>query len=661
MTGRWFATLVAAITTAAGAAWAQPASVPILQAEMVEAPKIDGVLDDACWQGREKLSGFKVSANGSDPNQPTEVMICRDAGTLYVAFICHDSQPSLIHASQTQRGGSIGSDDFVSVLIDALHTHLQHYHFEVTAGGVQYEEIPNNAASNITWRGDWQAAARRNDTGWTAEVAIPFAMLRYPGRADTIGIVFRRYIPRVEEMSYWPDVGPTEDMALYADLTGLDLPARRSRPIFMPYTVSSRADDGSFTQIGFDYKEELPNSLVAMMTYNPDFADIQDAVTSIDYSYTERRTAEPRPFFYEGCNMFIDDEAYCSRRIGDIDCGVKTFGKVGKQSYTFLDAFKRGEGNHFTSSYGYDFDRDTNLVVSMNGSTLSNASATEPDSSTCLATGGMKRWRGASGTTTFSFRRFNAINSSGTPDGNMFKASLGKSEAAGNFGYNFYYEDIDPTFYVRDGYVPLIGVRGFATEQRFHDNPSKGSLTYWAMYARQKRYWAPSGGLHHESVEFGGSCDTRAEWQYGFWFGEGSWLGARDSTRNVQIAWLSRHLYGGGSAGYTIGKRAGQDYTYLTCDQVLQVGRRLILNCLYERTKLAGVTDSQFTLAPNYQISPEQSLGAWVVGRGSDTNLCCTFRQTVRSGSDIFFIYGYPNTDTTASRFAIKIVRPVEW
>ena len=646
----------------AGAAWAQNAApVPVLRADTVVGPKIDGVLDDACWQGRAKLGGFKVSANGSDPSQPTEVMICRDSSTLYVAFICHDSQPSLIHASQTQRGGSIASDDFVTVHIDALHTHLLHYHFEVTALGTQYEEIPNNAAANITWRGDWQAAAKISDAGWTAEVAIPFSVLRYSGKADTIGIAFRRYIPRIEEMSYWPDLGGNSEMALYADLVDLNLPARRARPIFMPYTVSSRADDGSFTQIGFDYKEELPNNMVAMMTYNPDFADVQDAVSSIDYSYTERHTEEKRPFFCEGNQMYIDDEAYWSRRIGDIDMGVKTFGKVGKQSFAFLDALKQGEGNHFTSSYGYDFDRDTNVVFSMNGSTLSNAPATEPDSSMCLASGGMKRWRAASGTTTFSFRRFNAMNSPGTPDGGMFKASLGKSEAVRNFGYNLYYEDIDPTFYVRDGYVPLIGVRGFATEQRYHDNPSGSNLTYWSVIARQKRYWASAGGLHHESFEFGGSCYTRGEWQYGVWFGEGSWLGQRDSTRNVQVAWLSRHLYGGGSAGYTVGKRAGQDYTYMSCDQLFKVGPKLVLNCLYERTRLAGVVDSQFTLAPNYQISPERSVGAWIVGRGGDTNLCCTFRQTVRSGSDIFFIYGYPNTDSTASRFAIKIVRPVEW
>ena len=654
------AALVACMT-----AWTQTAaSVPILRAEEVAAPTIDGALDDACWQGRTRLSGFKVTANGSDPNQPTEAMICRDASTLYVALICRDSQPSLIHAAQRQRNSSIESDDYVTVYIDALHTHLQHYSFEVNALGTQNEEIPNSAAANITWRGDWQAAAKIADSGWIAEIAVPFGMLRYPNRADTIGIAFERYIPRIEESSYWPDLGPNNDLALYADVTDLKLPARQTRPIFMPYTVSSRSPDNSFTQIGFDYKEELPNNVVAMMTYNPDFADVQDAVTSIDYSYTERRTEEKRPFLYEGCHMFIDDEAYCSRRIGDIDCGIKTFGKVGRRSFTFLDAIKQGEGNHFASSYGYDFDRDTNVVVSANGSTLNGpyaASVGGPSDSFCLASGGMKRWRSASGTTTFSFRQFRALNSSGTPDGSMFKTSLGKTEAAGKVGYNIYYEDIDPTFYVRDGYVPLVGVRGFATEVRCHDNPTAGRLTFWNVVSRQKRYWSAGGGLHHESFEIGGSCNTRSEWQYGAWFGEGSWLGGRDSTRNIQIAWLSRHLYGGGSAGYTVGKRAGQDYIYASCDQSFQLNPRLILNCLYERTRLAGAVDSQYTLLANYQMNSERSLGAWVVGKGSDTNLCCTFRQTVRSGSDIFLVYGYPNTQQTATRYAIKIVRPVEW
>lgn len=661
MTRVLVAAMLAALCVSAAA---QVSTVPMLRADDVTPPKIDGVLDDACWQGRTKIASFRVTASGSNATQPTEVMICRDKGALYVAFICHDSNPSLIHAAQKQRNGSIGSDDSVTVYLDPLHTHLQHYHFSVTPLGTQYEEIPNGASGNITWRGDWQAAAKVTSDGWIAEVAIPFSMLRYPNGANTIGLAFGRYVSRLDESSYWPDLGPNNDLALYSDLTDLKLSTRRGRPVFMPYTVSSHAPDNSFTQVGFDYKEELPNNVIAMMTYNPDFADIQDAVASIDYSYTERRTAEPRPFFYEGCQMFIDDEAYCSRRVGDIDMGVKTFGKVGPHSFTFLDGLKQGQGNHFTSSYGYDFDRDASVVFSMNGSTVENgfkASPTDPDSSTCFASGGLKRWRAASGTTTFSFRQFSAMNSAGTPDGQMLKASLGKSEAAGHLGYNVYYEDIDPTFYVRDGYVPLIGVRGLATTVRYHDKPSGGKLTYWDVISTQKRYFASGGGLHHESADIGASFNTKSEWRVGTYFSNGTWLGEQDRTRQVQIAWLSRHLYGGGSAGYTVGKRAGDDYVYTWVDQSFRLSNRIILNCQYERTRLANVLDSQYTVLANYEMSAERSLGAWLVGRSSNTNLCCTYRQAVRSGSDIYLIYGYPNTERTASRFAVKIVTPVAW
>jgi len=647
-----------------GASAQETSAVPVLRAEQVTSPKIDGILDDPCWKDCAKLTGFKSNPHGTDSTEQTEVMICCDSSMLYVAFICHDSHPSLIRATQKQRNGSIGSDDYIALFLDPLHTHLQHYDFEVTALGTQYENIPNGSADNITWRGDWYAAAKITDTGWVAEMAIPFKMLRYPSKASTIGIAFQRYMPRIDETDVWPDLGPNKEMARYADLTDLQLPSQRGRPVFMPYSVTSREPDHSFGQIGFDYKEELPNNVIAMMTYNPDFTDIQDAVASIDYSYTERRLPESRPFFYEGCQMFIDDEAYYSRRIGDIDMGLKTFGKVGPTSFTFLDGIKQGQSNHFTSSYGYDFDRDTGMSVSMSGSTVEQAykaNPTDPDSSMCFSSGGFRRWRSESGTTTFNIRQFSAINSNGVSNGTRLKAGLDKAEAAGHLGYSVDYEDTDSTFYVRDGYAPLTGVRGVSTGLGYPNNPATGRFCYWDVYTNQKRYWAEAGGLHHESIDLGASISTRSEWDVAAYVSDGSWLGGRDATKLLQIAWLSRHLYGGGSAGYINGKRAGLDYKYWWCDQSLKIASKLMITCQYEFTKLAEERNSQFTILSNYDITPEQSLGVWIVGHESKVNLCCTYKQTVRSGSDIYLIYGFPNTDTTQNRFAVKIVRPMEW
>jgi hypothetical protein len=41
--------------------------------------------------------------------------------------------------------------------------------------------------------------------------------------------------------------------------------------------------------------------------------------------------------------------------------------------------------------------------------------------------------------------------------------------------------------------------------------------------------------------------------------------------------------------------------------------------------------------------------------------MCLTYRQTVRTGSDIYLIYGYPNTLITEQRLALKMVMPIAW
>ena len=53
------------------------------------------------------------------PADQTEAWLCADSTHLYLAFHCLDSHPELIHASQIQRNGSIGEDDFVGVDIDS--------------------------------------------------------------------------------------------------------------------------------------------------------------------------------------------------------------------------------------------------------------------------------------------------------------------------------------------------------------------------------------------------------------------------------------------------------------------------------------------------------------------------------------------------------------
>ncbi len=71
----------------------------------VPPPKIDGLIDDACWQAVEPVSGFYQydPINGAKASEETFVWAAFDQDTLYFAFLMKDSQPDKIWAELTPR------------------------------------------------------------------------------------------------------------------------------------------------------------------------------------------------------------------------------------------------------------------------------------------------------------------------------------------------------------------------------------------------------------------------------------------------------------------------------------------------------------------------------------------------------------------------------
>ena len=85
-------------------------------------PKIDGKLDDACWQNSAKtgtLIQFEPQ-RGEPATQPTTIYLAYDANKLYVAFECFKTDMDNLAANQTRRDSFFFSDDHVEVLIDTF-------------------------------------------------------------------------------------------------------------------------------------------------------------------------------------------------------------------------------------------------------------------------------------------------------------------------------------------------------------------------------------------------------------------------------------------------------------------------------------------------------------------------------------------------------------
>ena len=80
-------------------------------------PKIDGTLNDSCWQKAAQSRGFVQY--GPLPGEPashaTTVYLVYDRNRLYVGFECFKDDMNRLAANSTRRDARFFSDDYVEV------------------------------------------------------------------------------------------------------------------------------------------------------------------------------------------------------------------------------------------------------------------------------------------------------------------------------------------------------------------------------------------------------------------------------------------------------------------------------------------------------------------------------------------------------------------
>lgn len=324
-------------------------------------PKIDGDLNDEAWQTAAKVTGFWRTDRDQLAEEQTEVLICYDDTAIYVAFICHDSQPNLIRAQQRKRGGAFQSDDFITINIDPLNQPLvgggNFYAFSVNPLGTQNEWVPGGAAEKIEWRGDWQARAKITEKGWQVEMAIPFRIFRLPRKPSAFALWFSRSVPppRLEDSTFPYRRG--QAVSNTAEGGPLDLPKFKSPMLFMPSTSLLMGEAKRGIRTGLDAKQHLPNGLQWQMTLNPDFYNIEDVVETIDFTYTSRFLPDRRPFFSEGWGYFPPPFMFYSRLVEDVLAGTKFFGRVGRTSVGILGVYETHSHLTLASRLSYNLDK----------------------------------------------------------------------------------------------------------------------------------------------------------------------------------------------------------------------------------------------------------------------------------------------------------------
>lgn len=316
------------------------------------------MLDDPAWKLATPVGGFAQidPDEGAPPAHDTQVQAVYDDRTLYVAVRCADSSPEGVIATQMRRDGAIGSDDFVSLVLDPFDDRRNGYLFQVGAAGARVDAIIEaSRVANTEWDGLWEARTSIDDAGWSVEIAIPFATIAFEPDAKRWGFNVQRQVARLKETSRWvsPDRNlPVHSLGTAGDLLGLAGMTQGRGVTVRPYLVTRLDADpkGISLDPSLDVFYRFSPDVSAAVTINTDFAEAEVDDQRVNLSRFPLFFPEKREFFLEEAGVFSfggirrSPLPFFSRRIGivrgeqkDILAGMRITGRHGRARFGLLD------------------------------------------------------------------------------------------------------------------------------------------------------------------------------------------------------------------------------------------------------------------------------------------------------------------------------------
>jgi hypothetical protein len=299
---------------------------------------LDGILNENNWRKATKYSDFwmKFPTNESMADPKTEVQVTYDDNFLYFGVKVTQSEEGNLVQSLKRDLGLRVADGF-GIVLDPVNLKTNGFYFAVTPFNSQTEGLIGNSNDEvtITWDNTWYSETKMFDGYWTAEIAIPFSILRYDQTKRVWGINFIRSARSENEFHTWSNI-PLQfrgtDLGYLGQLIwDNDLPKGGSSVSVNPYLLAGLNSDGETLvstegtlNAGLDAKIAVTSSVNLDLTINPDFSnvDVDEQVTNLtrfSIFFPERRV-----FFLENDDLFSGFgippvRPFYSRRIGSKD------------------------------------------------------------------------------------------------------------------------------------------------------------------------------------------------------------------------------------------------------------------------------------------------------------------------------------------------------
>ncbi len=354
-----------------------------------EAPRIDGVLDEAIWKEIAPITSFVQvwPHEGDPPTEYSEVRIAYNRDFLFFAFTFHDQEPHLIRAKNLERGGRNDRDDHAYIALDTYMDKRNSYLFEMNALGTQDDATITDEGltlDSFSWDAVFRSETVINENGWTMEVSIPFRQLRFSKGDDlTFGLMLSRTINRKNERVIWPEIGleyggrfgVLAAVSQYGELTGLRDVHRGKNIEIKPYVItglqavredleSADVEQTFKRDLGLDFKYGITSNMTVDLSVNTDFAQVEADNVQLNLTRFNLFFPEKREFFLERSGLFEhgnprSTQTFFSRRIGSyrrILGGARVTGQVGPLSVGLLNI---ETGDNLGDAFGSRSDNNT--------------------------------------------------------------------------------------------------------------------------------------------------------------------------------------------------------------------------------------------------------------------------------------------------------------
>lgn len=357
-------------------ATAQAGEDPLRLQRLTGPIALDGRVDEPAWDAVSPLPlSMFTPTFGGRLSERTEIRVAYDDRYIYVGGRMYDGEARKIRANTLYRDRYSG-DDIIAIVLDSYNDRQTASWFTVNPAGTRIDRSVSNDADfangdpmNDNWNTYWDVATAQSDSGWFAEMRIPFSSLGFQdqGGQVTMGLIVYRLIARKNERQLFPAIPPNWDLAFAKPSQ-----ARRvvlegvqgRRPVYVtPYGLGGmawraqlnsagtryvRPLDGTY-ETGVDLRYSPTSNLALDLTANTDFAQVEADDQQVNLTRFSLFFPEKRQFFQERAAIFEFSTGgvsrlFHSRTIGlaegeplRIYGGARVVGRVGDWDLGFLD------------------------------------------------------------------------------------------------------------------------------------------------------------------------------------------------------------------------------------------------------------------------------------------------------------------------------------